>query len=79
VLKIRFLGQFNNPIRQPAEPIETTPYGQKYRIRATLRGQNGIELKTLTIWMTNNNGMVKFLISISAEDEWVEFQYRWEG
>jgi hypothetical protein len=24
-------------------------------IRATLRGQNGIEIKTLTIWMTNNN------------------------
>jgi outer membrane receptor for Fe3+-dicitrate len=43
-------------LTQPAETIETTPYGQKYMIRATLRGKNGIEIKTLTIWMTNNNG-----------------------
>jgi hypothetical protein len=42
-------------LTQPAEPIETTPYGQKYMIRATLRGQNGIKLKILTIWMVNNN------------------------
>ncbi len=43
-------------LTQPAEPIETTPYGQKYMIQATLRGQNGIELRTLTIWMVNNKG-----------------------
>ncbi|NMG60074.1 hypothetical protein E1H12_16520 [Geitlerinema sp. P-1104] len=42
-------------LSQHAEPIEITPYGKKYRIRATLRGQNGIELKILTIWMVNNN------------------------
>jgi hypothetical protein len=42
-------------LTQPAEPIETTPYGQKYMIWATLRGQNRIKLKILTIGMVNNN------------------------
>ncbi|MCW6034974.1 hypothetical protein K4A83_01625 [Spirulina subsalsa FACHB-351] len=42
-------------LTQPAELVETTLYGQKYRIRATLRGQNGIKLKIITIWIVNNN------------------------
>ena len=55
-------------LTQPAEPIEPTPYGQKYMIRATLRGQNGIELKTLTIWMTDNNG-TRFITLVPDKEE----------
>jgi outer membrane receptor for Fe3+-dicitrate len=42
-------------LTQPAEPIETTRYGEKYAIRACLRGVNGIELNILTIWMVTND------------------------
>lgn len=41
-------------LTQPAELIETTPYGEKYAIRACLRGVNGVELDILTIWMVVN-------------------------
>ncbi|WP_407676140.1 DUF6883 domain-containing protein [Planktothrix mougeotii] len=44
----------NQILTQPAELVETNRYGQKYIIRATLRGQNNVELKTLTIWIVNN-------------------------
>jgi hypothetical protein len=44
----------NQILTQPAELVETNRYGQKYIIRATLRGQNSVELKTLTIWIVNN-------------------------
>ncbi|GAB4278154.1 MAG: hypothetical protein Fur0025_04490 [Oscillatoriaceae cyanobacterium] len=55
-------------LTQPAEPIETTPYGEKYMIRATLRGQNGIEIKTLTIWMVNNN-VTRFVTLVPDKGE----------
>ncbi|WP_369010346.1 DUF6883 domain-containing protein [Nostoc sp. CHAB 5836] len=42
-------------LTQPAEAIETTRYGQKYAIRACLRGINGLELNVLTIWMVAND------------------------
>ncbi|MGK7891933.1 MAG: DUF6883 domain-containing protein [Leptolyngbyaceae cyanobacterium] len=38
-------------LSQSATLIEETRYGQKYCIRARLRGPNGTELKTKTIWM----------------------------
>jgi hypothetical protein len=34
-------------LTQPAEAIETTSYGEKYVIRACLRGINGIELTAI--------------------------------
>lgn len=42
-------------LTQPAEAIETTRYGEKYGIRACLRGINGVELNILTIWMVAND------------------------
>lgn len=42
-------------LTQPAERIATTPYGEKYAIRARLRGVNGIELNILTIWIVTND------------------------
>jgi hypothetical protein len=47
-------------LTQPAEFVESTRYGEKYSIRACLRGANGVELNTLTIWMITN-GMTKFV------------------
>ncbi|MEM9213708.1 MAG: DUF6883 domain-containing protein [Cyanobacteria bacterium P01_F01_bin.150] len=38
-------------LSQPAELLETNKYGQKYCIRATLVGENGVELNIKTIWM----------------------------
>lgn len=34
-----------------AVPFEQTRYGEKYEIRGTLTGSNGITLKIVTIWM----------------------------
>jgi len=42
-------------LTQPAEPVETTRYGQKYFIRACLCGQNGVELSVLTVWIMENS------------------------
>ncbi|MHC5829077.1 MAG: DUF6883 domain-containing protein, partial [Nostoc sp.] len=42
-------------LTQPAEAIETTRYGEKYVIRACLRGINGVELNILTIWIVAND------------------------
>jgi hypothetical protein len=38
-------------LTQPARFVETTIYGNKYRIDAILRGVNGVELEVTTIWM----------------------------
>jgi len=42
-------------LTQPAELIEVNRYGEKYAIRACLRGTNGLELNILTIWIVANN------------------------
>jgi hypothetical protein len=47
-------------LTQPAEQIEVNRYGEKYAIRACLRGVNGVELNILTIWMVAN-GTTKFV------------------
>jgi hypothetical protein len=41
-------------LTQPARFVETTVYGNKYRIDAVLRGVNGVELEVTTIWMLTN-------------------------
>ncbi|AFZ07160.1 hypothetical protein Osc7112_2750 [Oscillatoria nigro-viridis PCC 7112] len=35
-----------------ATPTEQTRYGNKYEIRDTLTGPNGISLRVVTVWMT---------------------------
>ena len=42
-------------LTQPAELIEVNRYGEKYTIRACLRGINGLELNILTIWIVAND------------------------
>ena len=39
---------------QPAQFLEKTTYGDKYKIEAKLKGINGIELEVTTIWMIKN-------------------------
>ncbi len=41
-------------LTQPAQFLEKTTYGDKYKIEATLKGINGIELEVITIWMSTN-------------------------
>jgi hypothetical protein len=47
-------------LTQPAEFVEVNRYGEKYFIRATLRGSNGVALDVLTVWMVSN-GTTKFV------------------
>lgn len=47
-------------LTQPAELIETNRYGEKYAIRARLRGSNDVELNILTIWIVKN-GTTRFV------------------
>lgn len=47
-------------LTQPAEFVVTTRYGEKYFIRASLRGSNGVELRVLTVWMVEN-GTTRFV------------------
>jgi hypothetical protein len=44
----------------PAQFVETNQYGEKYAIRANLRGSNGVELRVLTIWMMKD-GSTRFV------------------
>ena len=38
-------------LTQPATFVETTRYGDKYEIRARLKGRNGYYLSIVTIWI----------------------------
>ncbi len=38
-------------LSKPAELVEVTRYGEKYVIRASLTGVNGVELNVVTIWI----------------------------
>ncbi|MBD2462749.1 hypothetical protein H6G89_17045 [Oscillatoria sp. FACHB-1407] len=42
-------------LTQPAKFIEKNRYGEKYLIRASLRGVNGVELNILSIWMVTDS------------------------
>jgi hypothetical protein len=41
-------------LSHPAQFLEKTTYGDKYKIEARLKGINGIELEVTTIWMIKN-------------------------
>ena len=47
-------------LTQPAEFIAKTQFGEKYAIRACLRGTNNVELKILTVWMVTGD-ITKFV------------------
>lgn len=45
-----------------AEFVQTTEYGDKYRIHGTLTGPNGRTLRVASIWMTEEaTGQTKFI------------------
>jgi hypothetical protein len=50
-------------LSQPAEFVETVRYGDKYQIRASLLGPNGVEIRVLTIWILSD-GKAKFVTLI---------------
>ena len=48
-----------------AEFIQTTEYGDKYRIRGTLTGPNGRQLRVASVWMIEKaTGQTKFVTLI---------------
>lgn len=55
---------------QEAELIHTTEYGDKFRIRGTLIGPNGRQLRVVSIWMIEEaTGLTKFVTLIPDNDE----------
>ena len=41
-------------LTQPARLVETTRYGNKYEIRTSIVGRNGVALDIITIWMVSD-------------------------
>ncbi|HEX5397430.1 MAG TPA: hypothetical protein VFY06_00080 [Verrucomicrobiae bacterium] len=53
-----------------AEFIQATEYGDKYRIRGTLNGPNGRQLRVSSVWMTEEaTGRTKFVTLYPDKDE----------
>ena|ERR1041385_6572851 len=53
-----------------AEFIQTTEYGDKHRIRGTLTGPNGRQLRVVSVWMTEEaTGRTKFVTLFPDKDE----------
>jgi hypothetical protein len=53
-----------------AEFIQATEYGDKYRIRGTLKGPNGRQLRIVSVWMTEEaTGRTKFVTLYPDKDE----------
>jgi hypothetical protein len=52
------------------ELVQTTEYGDKYRIHGTLTGPNGRVLRVASIWMTEEaTGRTKFVTLYPDKDE----------
>lgn len=53
-----------------AEFIQTTEYGDKFRINGTLTGPNGKQLRVTSVWMTEEStGRTKFVTLYPDKDE----------
>ena len=53
-----------------AEFVQTTEYGDKYRIRGTLTGPNGRHLRVASVWMTEEaTGRTKLVTLFPDKDE----------
>ena len=53
-----------------AEFVQSTEYGDKYRIHGTLTGPNGRTLRVASIWMTEEaTGRTKFVTLYPDKDE----------
>lgn len=50
--------------------VQTTEYGDKYRVHGTLTGPNGRKLRVMSIWMTEEaTGRTKFVTLYPDKDE----------
>ena len=66
----KLLNDLRALLTQDAEFIHTTEYGDKYRIRGTLIGPNGRQLRVVSIWMIEEaTGQTKFVTLIPDNDE----------
>ena len=56
-------------LTRECEFVETTEYGDKYRIRGSLTGRNGVQLEVVCIWMKEREtGITKFVTLFPAKD-----------
>src|SRR5262245_12617262 len=66
----RLLEDLRGLLSGEAEFIQATEYGDKYRIRGTLTGPNGKQLRVASIWMTEEaTGRTKFVTLYPDKDE----------
>jgi len=52
-------------LTKPAQFSEKTIYGDKYKIEATIKGVNGVELEVITIWMVTSQ-QTKFVTLVPS-------------
>ena len=66
----RLLEDLRGLLDGDAEHVQTTEYGDKYRIHGTLTGPNGRTLSVASIWMTEEaTGRTKFVTLYPDKDE----------
>ena len=66
----KLLEDLRGLLTQEAEFTQTTEYGDKYRIRGTLIGPNGRQLRVVSIWMMEEaTSQTKFVTLIPDKDE----------
>ena len=54
-------------VRDEAEPLESTPYGQKYGVRSILEGPNGMRAAVVSIWMVRKGETTPRLVTVMPE------------
>ncbi len=66
----KLLEDLRSLLHGEAELVQATEYGDKYRIRGTLTGPNGRQLRVASIWMTEEaTGRTKFVTLYPDKDE----------
>ena len=66
----KLLADLRELLKGEAELLQTTEYGDKYRICGTLTGPNRRQLRIATIWMTEEaTGRTKFVPLYPDKDE----------
>lgn len=51
-------------LSQEAVPVEQSPYGNYFEIRASLTGPNGVALNVRTVWMRESGGRITKFITL---------------
>ena len=66
----KLLADLRGLLDREAEFIHTTEYGDKYRIRGTLTGPSGRQLRVASVWMTEAaTRRTKFVTLYPDKDE----------